>query len=83
MLNLNYKSIKKSYSYHLTKPISLLFLSVISLIFGVMGLVEYKSPQSLQSIDTLIFSIIVYFEYHIMTILGAFGISYAVWKIQS
>ncbi|MBE9525988.1 MAG: hypothetical protein IME94_03350 [Proteobacteria bacterium] len=82
MQNLNYNSIKKSDSYHLTKPISLLFLSVISLTCGIMGLVEHKSPQNLQSIDTLMFSIIVYFEYHIITILGAFGISYAVWKIQ-
>lgn len=79
MQNLNFNN---GDSYHLTKPISLLFLSLISLICGVMGLIEHKSPQNLQSIDTLLFSIIVYFEYHIMTILGAFGISYAVWKIQ-
>ena len=74
--------IKKIDNYYLTKIVSLMVLSLLSLVCGVMGLVEHKSPQNLESLGTLMMSMTLYFEYHIMTILGALGISYTAWKIQ-
>ena len=82
MYKANYGLTRKDEKSQSTRAVVLFFLSVLIVAGGVLGLIEHKSPQSLASLSTLSLSLIIYFEYHAMIILGALGISYSAWKIH-
>lgn len=63
--------------------ILLLLSSLIILLIGVFGLIEHKSPENLGSMSTLGLSFLIYIEYHLMIILGAFGSVFATWYLQN
>ncbi|MDX2507882.1 MAG: hypothetical protein QNL62_25880 [Gammaproteobacteria bacterium] len=77
-LNSNIENKKQSFGF----AIILLVVSVLSLFFGILGIVEHKSPHNLESLSTLGISFITYLEYHAMILLGTLGITLSVWLSQ-
>ena len=55
--------------------IILLVISLVTLFFGIFGIIENKTPQDLASISTLGISFITHIEYNLMIFLGALGIT--------
>lgn len=62
--------------------IILLVISLVTLFFGIFGIIENKTPQDLASISTLGISFITYIEYNVMIFLGALGITTTVMLSQ-
>lgn len=62
--------------------VTLLIISGAVLIFGVLGITEHKSPKNLNSLTSLISSVITYIEYHVMIVFGALGVTLSIWTIH-
>jgi hypothetical protein len=60
----------------------LFFTSLILLSAGLLGLIENKPPLYLESLTTLVLSLILYFEYYIMIFLGSLGTTVSTWYMQ-
>ncbi len=80
MYNLNSTNENKEQSFWFT--VILLVVSIVSLFFGILGIIEHKSPNNLESLTTLGISFFVYIEYHAMIILGTLGITLSAWLSQ-
>ena len=83
MFNLNHNREIKSKSLELTFMMSFLMASIIMFVYGISGIIEHKSPHNLQSALTLMGGFIMYFEYHLMIILGALGSTFSIWYFKN
>jgi hypothetical protein len=79
MQKLSYQKIKNNHALWLKVVPALFILSIIILTFGILGLIEHKSPTNLASLNTLSSSFITHFEYHIMIIIGALIFTLSIW----
>lgn len=60
----------------------LLGCSLLSLFFGVAGIVEHKSPASMANMGTLANGFFSLFEYHLLIMTGALGSTFSVWLMD-
>jgi len=58
---------------------SIIMLSFITMIVGVSGIIEHKSPENISSLSLLSSGFITYFKYHALIILGASSLTLSVW----
>ncbi|GEM_PF-3421834 len=80
MYHLNSNVEGKEYSFRFA--VILLVVSLLILFFGILGIIEHKSPDYLKSLATLGISFFVYIEYHVMIIIGTLGITLSAWLSQ-
>jgi len=79
MQKISYQKTINDKAFWLKVVPALFMLSFIILTFGILGLIENKSPTNLASLNTLSSSFITYFEYHIMIVIGALIFTLSVW----
>jgi len=60
----------------------ILGMSFLILSFGVSGIVENKTPESMATIGTLTSSFFQYIEYHALIVTGALGFIFAAWLME-
>ena len=56
-------------------------LPLLMLILGISGVIDYESPDELESINTLSLSFINHINVHSLILLGAFGLTFIIWLI--
>jgi len=68
-----------NYTLFLTTVYIGFVLSFMLVVFGVSGIIEFKSPENLSTITTLAEGFVYHFEYHILIIAGALCFTYFLW----